>query len=275
MRELDFSIVSTLRKPRNNGIGRQVSNLVGQKFGRLMPLGFLGLSSHGAKWLCRCDCGTFSIVLVSKLLAGSTISCACYRRNRLGNENRTHGAYKTRLYRLWSDMHTRCYNPNYDGWDNYGGRGIKVEERWHKFEHFRDDVSDPPFPGASIDRYPDQNGNYGPTNFRWATPTQQARNKRNNRLGTCNGETKSVAEWSEISGFGKWIITDALDRGIPLEELFSQPTRDQRRAIYVTANGETRRIGAWSKITGIHHTTIKRNLDKGMSPEDAIGLSKN
>lgn len=173
-------------------------------------------------------------------------------------------------------MHTRCYNTKAETYPNYGGRGIVVEERWHKFENFRDDVGEPPFSRASIDRFPDNDGNYGPSNFRWATPSQQARNKRNTRFGTYCGETKSVADWSEITRLGKWIIIDAIDRGISLDELFNNPTRDQKRAIYVTANGETRRIGAWSKITGIHHTTIKRNLDKGMSPEDAIGLnSKN
>lgn len=222
MRELDFSIVSTLRKPNFGGSGRQIQNLTGRKFDRITPLGLLGLGSHGAKWLCRCKCGTFSIVTASKLLLGSTHSCSCYRRGRLGDERRTHGQSHSKLHRLWGDIHTRCYNPNYDGWDNYGGRGIKVEERWHVFENFRDDVGEPPFPGASIDRYPDQNGNYGPDNFRWATPTQQSRNKRNNRLATCNGETKTLAEWVEVSGKSRWVITDALDRGVPLEELFSK-----------------------------------------------------
>lgn len=273
MPDINFTLIASLRKPAK--IDPRTVNLIGRKFGRLTPLGLLGFATHGAVWLCRCNCGAFSTPLGTKLLNDKTVSCACYRRNRLGDENRTHGETKTRLYRLYTDMHTRCYNPHSKAWGDYGGRGIKVCERWHKFENFRDDVGQPPSPEHQIDRYPDNNGNYEPDNFRWATRTEQARNKRNNRLATYNNETKCVAEWSEISGLGKSVITDALNRGETLEYLFNNPTRDEKRARLLTANGETHRIFEWALIRNIPSYKIRRNLDRhGQTPEEALGFEE-
>jgi hypothetical protein len=218
MPELDFSILATLRKPTTRG--RKVQNLIGRKFGRITPLGFLGLGSHGAKWLCRCDCGAFSIVTASKLLLGSTISCSCYRRNRLGNENRTHGQSHSKLHSLWGGIHSRCYNPKVKRYSDYGGRGIRVVERWHSFENFRDDVGVRP-EGMTIERI-DNNGDYGPDNFRWATRQEQSYNKRNNRLVTHNGETKCLAEWIVLSGLSRHIVTDGLNQGLTLAEIFKE-----------------------------------------------------
>lgn len=272
-RELDFSVIATLRHPTSRG--RKIQNLIGKKFSRITPLGFLGLGNHGAKWLCRCGCGEFCIVDVSKLISGHTKSCGCYKIEALVLRRRTHGETKTRLFRLYSDMHTRCYNPNTTRYLDYGGRGIKVCERWHKFENFRDDVGQPPSPDHQIDRHPDNNGNYGPDNFRWATRTEQARNKRNNRLITHNGETKCLAEWSEITGLSEWIITDSLNRGETLEVLLSKPTRNEQRARYLTINGETHRISEWAKLRGIPSYKIRRNLDRySMTPEEALGFKE-
>lgn len=218
MPELDLTILTRLRKPLK--LDPRVANLIGRKFGRLTPLGFLGLASHGARWLCRCDCGTFSIVVTSKLLNGSTVSCACYRRNRLGIQNRTHGQTHSKMHSLWSGIHSRCYNPKVKSYADYGGRGIRVVERWHSFENFRDDVGERP-EGMTIERT-DNNADYGPDNFRWATRSEQSHNKRNNRLVTHNGETKCLAEWIVISGLSEWVLTDGLNRGLSLAEIFKE-----------------------------------------------------
>ena len=98
----------------------------------------------------------------------------------------THGEAKigrrTSRYRAWEGMISRCYNDNDKDWKNYGGRGIKVHNRWHVFENFRDDVGQHPGKGWSIDRWPNMNGDYGPDNWRWATAKMQSRNRRSTKL---------------------------------------------------------------------------------------------
>ena len=137
----------------------------------------------------RCDCGTvFSMMCKNER---KTKSCGCFRV--------AHGATKTPEHRTWSDMKLRCTNKNYKNYQYYGGRGITVCERWiNSFENFLTDMGHRP-QGCSIDRI-DNNGNYEPSNCRWATRQEQQRNKRNSLFLTINGITKSVAEWSEHQG---------------------------------------------------------------------------
>lgn len=108
----------------------------------------------------------------------------------------THGASGSYAYSVWQHMKNRCLNPNNDRYASYGGRGIKVCERWLKFENFLADMGERPR-GTSLDRFPDKDGNYEPTNCRWATPKEQQRNMRSNRLLEHNGITMSVAWWAE------------------------------------------------------------------------------
>jgi hypothetical protein len=94
-------------------------------------------------------------------------------------------------------MKNRCINPAHAQYADYGGRGIKICERWFKFENFLADMGRKPGPGFSIDRFPNNNGNYEPGNCRWATPTQQNRNRRSNHLITYKGETLPIKAWAE------------------------------------------------------------------------------
>lgn len=119
-------------------------------------------------------------------------------------------------------MMTRYTNPKVKEYPDYGGRGIKVCERWHSFENFLTDMGERP-PGMSIDRHPNNDGNYEPGNCRWATRTQQARNKRNSRLLTVNGVTRCVAEWAEIMGVRDSVIRDRLRGGWSEEDAVLKP----------------------------------------------------
>lgn len=205
----DFSFLQHLRRPAING--RSVSNLIGRKFDRITPLGFLGIGNQGAKWLCRCDCGSIWVVTSVKLTQGTTHSCGCYQIELLIARSITHGMSGPtgpRIYSLWADTHTRCYNQNSQSYPDWGGRGIRVCQRWHSFACYYEDMQDPPSAEHSPDRI-NNNGNYScgkcseclengwPMNVHWATRIQQARNKRNNRLLTANGETLCIAEWAE------------------------------------------------------------------------------
>lgn len=119
---------------------------------------------------------------------------------RFGNYVTTHGMTNTTEYTIWSGIVKRCNNPKCKIYPYYGGRGISVCTRWFKFEDFLADVGRRPSRSHSLDRYPDQNGNYEPGNVRWATRSEQMRNKRDNRLVTHNGKTLCITAWAEELG---------------------------------------------------------------------------
>lgn len=161
---------------------RLSANLVGQRFDRLSVVARVESKNHNARWLCRCDCGSETVVASTKLVSGNTRSCGCLQRDR----TRTHGKSRTRTYRIWMHMRQRCENPRSDSWARYGGRGITVCDRWRDFTAFFEDMGEAPA-GHSLDRI-DVNGNYEPGNCRWATSRQQLRNTRRNKVVNLNGE---------------------------------------------------------------------------------------
>lgn len=178
------------------------ANLIGQKFGMLTVLEELQERKHGGRvYKCKCDCGNISIVNKYNLTSGHTKSCGCLRKENTSKMFKTHGKRNTRLFNIWTDLKQRCYNKHNTRYKDWGGRGIAVCDEWrNEFMSFHDWALNNGYNDKlSIDRI-DNNGNYEPTNCRWVTAKQQARNRRTNINYTINGETRCIVEWCEILG---------------------------------------------------------------------------
>lgn len=148
----------------------------------------------------------------------------------MANMNRTHGMSKTKLYQVWAQMIARCVNPKTPCFNNYGGRGVKVCDRWlHSFEAFFNDMGPQPGPHHEIDRHPDNNGNYEPGNCRWATKTENLRNRRSSHVIEFNQESHCISEWAEILGLSAKVILARLRLGWTAERALSTPVRVQRK----------------------------------------------
>lgn len=215
---------------------------IGNRYGRLLVIAEGPKNNHGQRtWMCKCDCGKECVVNGSDLRRGHTTSCGCYHRELFGEiarQNKTHGKSKCRLYKVWSSMKTRCYDQNLGCFKHYGGRGIKICDEWlgpDGFQHFwewacangYDDTA--PQWQFTLDRT-DNNGNYCPENCRWVTMVQQSNNKRTNHFLTINGETKTISEWSRISGIKKGTIRQRLQKGWSAEDaVFHALLRNRRK----------------------------------------------
>ncbi|OEZ92148.1 hypothetical protein JAB9_47130 [Janthinobacterium sp. HH107] len=167
--------------------------LAGQRFGRLRVI---ERDPNGAKrvmWRCVCDCGREATVRSQHLSSGATQSCGCLtvERNR---DRATHGMSRTTTHVIWKTMRARCQNPTASGYADYGSRGITVCEAWDSFEVFLADMGERP-PGMSIERIDNSKG-YAPENCRWASNSEQCRNRRSTHLIEYRGKTQCRKDWA-------------------------------------------------------------------------------
>ena len=185
---------------------RRIKDITGMRFGSLVVLRRSDHRIRGkVSWLCKCDCGKYIDAIGSALRSGNTKSCGCLKIDELVKRSTKHNKCYEREYSIWSSMKQRCLNSKARAYKWYGGRGIKICDRWlnddNGFSNFLKDMGNAP-PDYSIDRI-DPNGNYEPSNCRWASWYQQSRNKTNSHFITVNGITKNITDWSNKCGISR------------------------------------------------------------------------
>ncbi len=173
---------------------------------------------------CACTCGNTLAVQLASVQSGNTVSCGCYRQKVSGDSKRTHGLSGIPEHGIWKGIIKRCYNQNAIGYENYGGRGIKIADCWRSdFPAFFAYVGPRPSPRYSIDRYPDTNGNYCPGNVRWATDAEQSRNTRRNVWLTIDGSTMVLQDWADELGVEGKLARSRIAHGWPPEVALKSP----------------------------------------------------
>ena len=207
----------------------RVSDLTNKKFGRLLVLSRSENTKGGkSTWKCLCDCGKNKIVESHHLKSGKTKSCGCFNIERAIETNTTHGLTGHPLHRTWFGMKNRCYKPKDPAYKDYGGRGIQVCDEWkNNFQAFYDwSIENGYKKGLEIDRYPDNDGNYDPSNCRWATRKEQANNRRSNRIIKIFNEEMTLMQAVIRTNIVTYINALArLKRGWGIEEALFIPCR--------------------------------------------------
>lgn len=176
----------------------KASDLAGQRFGRLVAIHRSGSSRTGhSTWLCKCDCGS-EVVVMACNLKRDTKSCGCLHVET----KKTHGMYHSPEYKVWASMKSRCMNQKDKFFHRYGARGIGVCERWMSFENFIKDMGKRPI-GMSIERI-DNDGDYEPSNCRWASNLEQSLNCSTTQAIEFNGIKRSIRQWAIFLGVNDW-----------------------------------------------------------------------
>lgn len=169
-----------------------------ERFSRWLTLGADFIVGAKTFAVCQCDCGTIAVVSRNMLHTGHSKSCSCLQKEVVSARCAKHRMSTTKLYQVWASMIRRCHSPTAKAYSSYGGRGIHVCDRWRdSFEAFVADMGPRPT-GHSVERI-NNNGNYEPSNCRWATNKEQSLNKRCTMWLTFYGKTRTVHEWAKIS----------------------------------------------------------------------------
>lgn len=169
-------------------------NISGQKFGMLYAIKLDSRDRHNReRWLFKCDCGKEKVIEKSSVKTGHTKSCGCWQIENNKVIGITHNKSKTREFKIWLGIKKRCLNKKHSTYKNYGGRGIKICDRWKdSFENFLADIGSAPSELYSIDRI-DNNGNYEPSNCKWVTRKEQNNNTRRNRIFSYEGNNYTLS----------------------------------------------------------------------------------
>lgn len=221
---------------------------------------------------CECACGKIIEVQAQHLRTGNTSSCGCKKVELQNKARMKHGLSKTRIFNIWQGMKARCYNSKTVGYENYGGRGISVCSEWlNDFMCFYEwSINNGYSEELSIDRI-DVNGNYEPSNCRWADDETQANNKRNNIIITHNGETMNLSQWAKKLDIPVHVLINRRNLGWSDERILEEPYHKGRKGygcVNYEYNGEIHSLTEWAELYGMKFNCLYSRWKKGKRGKD-------
>lgn len=178
----------------------------------------------------------------------------------------THGKTHSKIYRVWWAMMCRCFTKSTTHYARYGGRGITVCEQWKKFENFYDDMGDMPSSKHTLDRI-NNDGNYEPSNCRWATRKEQGNNRNTCVYLTYNNEKMSITRWAEKLGISEVTLQTRIKKGWSVNDALSIPVRNKKE---IEFNGRSMSIPKWADEIGVCGNTIRQRLRLGWSLDQTL-----
>lgn len=244
----------------------------GDKFGRLVIVKELPSKSGSRQVECICDCGIVKRIALSGLVHGKVRSCGCRHIERITIHGHTAQRKRSPEHRTWVSIKQRCFCRTSASWERYGGRGITVCERWsNSFPDFLADVGKRPSSQHSLDRFPDNNGDYKPGNVRWATRSEQQRNKRSNVWINHEGIKRLLIDVAEELGLDKRQTSTLRRRrkeGVQGSELLDPRNRHLH---LIAFDGRSQSLTSWANELGIKPITLSGRLRRGWPVERALG----
>ena len=202
-------------------MGRKAIDLSGMKFGKLTAISIDHKKGSRNYWNCVCDCGGKRVVSNDHLRNGDITDCGCYRKHQ--PHWKKHGMYDSRLYRIWSLMKERCYNPKRKEYPRYGGRNIRVCSEWLNSTNFIEWALSNGYSDELTLDCIDNDGDYCPENCRWVSREIQQNNRCANRYITYNGETKTITQWAKEYGLTYYQLQKRIKSGWVFEKAISEP----------------------------------------------------
>lgn len=223
----------------------RIEDLTGKTFGELtviretMPR----ISKSGNKsrmWTCKCSCGNIIDVFQGNLLRGYSKSCGCIGKKHRAKSRTSHGLSKTRIYSIWCEMKKRCYKENDPAFRRYGGRGISVCDEWNNsfLSFYKWSMNNGYNDSLTIDRI-DNDGNYCPTNCRWASKKEQSRNTSKTIRISIGGETKSLSDWCDALHISSSTVRKRISDGWSEEDALLTPIYEPHGVVRIDKSGGT------------------------------------
>lgn len=247
-------------------------DISGMRFGRLVAVSFSHKDKHGAcVWNVLCDCGEIKTVAASNLF-GKTKSCGCLKKQLDKTKLVTHGLSGTRTHRIWKGIIARCNIESATGFENYGGRGVRVCKQWLDYANFFNDMGPAP-EGMSIDRI-DVNGDYTIENCKWSSRIEQSRNRRTNRLIDVAGKKTVLSEAASLSEMRYDAIRFRLNRGWSSDEAVSAKKNTKKRSKKIAANGTEKTIREWADHLKMTPGSLRLRIKNGWSEYEAVTTPK-
>jgi hypothetical protein len=238
-------------------------DLTGQRFGTVVVLRQVPHETGSTRWDVLCDCGrvytTKSGIMKSAIKARGHYSCKHCR----DNGRRLDNSCRSEEYAAWNNMKTRCYNPSYAEWSQYGGRGITVCDRWlESYDNFFSDMGPKPSQLHSLDRI-NNDAAYSPENCRWATKKEQGYNRSDNLMVEYLGVTKCMAEWAQELGISYKVLMGRYHRQKDRGERLFRPVAEARKDVLVEYRGSAKNLSEWARETGIGRKTLSDRYLRG------------